>query len=269
MSRPLILYERLTVPFGDTRRTTNANFTIRPPDRLKVDWIWLDTRVPPFTNWNNFLVGMRRISRRDFQTRPLAIPAWHNIPREFSPWAWQLILREPYRVGANESFSVMMANPTLSPIEFTISFHCVGIESGDNRILSAAVNLPAAAAPGQIVRRQFGDRDTANDGVEPLLLNKVSIEPAQLINPREILMQIKPSEDIAWSDDVIPMLAYFPDVGPYGHFFKPYGEIILEMLDGLEFTVTNNGVPQEPDFIHVAMAGHILTEAETISGDES
>jgi hypothetical protein len=275
MSRPLILYERLVVPAGSVGYTQNPNFQIRPPDKYKVDWMWFDTLVPPFQNWNNWLLKIRRLSRRQFNNRRIAIPAWHNIPREFSPWAWQWLLREPYRVGPHESFAITIVNPTTVELEFTISFHCVGVESGDNRILTAAVNIAAAnpAAGVPAVRQQFGDRDTANDGIEPLLLRKVSIEPViqrpGLINPREVLMQIKPSEDIAWSDDPIPMLAYFPDVGPYGHFFKPNGEIIMEMMDGLEFEVENAGTPQTPDYIHIAVAGHILTQAETVSGDES
>jgi hypothetical protein len=161
-------------------------------------------------------------------------------------------------------------------LDFTISFHCVGVESGDNRVLSAHVQIAAADPLNNVnaVRQQFGDRDTANDGIEPLLLKKVSIEPVLqrpgLINPREVLMQIKPSEDVAWSDDPIPMLAYFPDVGPYGHFFKPGGEMIMEMQDGMAFEVENAGTPNNPaNYIHIAMAGHILTEAETVSGDES
>jgi len=269
MSRPLILYELLNVASGSVGRTTNSNFQIRPPDRFKVDWFWFDTTVPPFQNWFNFLLKIRRLSRRDFNTARLAIPAWHNIPREFSPWAWQFLLREPYRVGPQESFTVTIANPTLVALDFTVSFHCVGIESGDNRILSTRVQIAAAPAAGQVTRQKFGDRDTANDGVEPLLLEKVSVEPSELINPRQVLMEIKPSEDVAWSDNLIPMLAYFPDVGPYGHFFRPHGEIILEMLDGIEFEVENQGGANDPTGIHIAMAGHILTEAETVSGDES
>lgn len=275
MSRPLLLYERLVVPAGSVGYTQNSNFQIRPPDRVKVDWFWFDTLVPPFQNWNNWLLRLRRISRRQFNNRRLAIPAWHNIPREFSPWAWQFLLREPYRVGPSESFAITIVNPTTVALDFTISFHCVGIESGDNRVLTAHVQIAAADPLNNVpaVRQQFGDRDTANDGIEPLLLRKVSIEPViqqpGLINPREVLMQIRPSEDLAWSEDPIPMLAYFPDVGPYGHFFKPPGEIIMEMMDGMEFEVENAGTPNTPGYIHIAMAGHIMTEATTVSGDES
>ena len=211
MSRPLILYERLVVPVaGGVARTTNANFQVRPPDRMKVDFFWFDTQVPPFAWWFNFLVKLRRLSRRDFNTQRLAIPAWHNVPREFSPWAWQFILREPYRVGPHESFAITIANPTLDALDFTIGFHCVGVESGDNRVLSAPVAIAAAPGAGQVTRQQFGDRDTANDGSEPMLLEKVSIQPGGIINAREVLMMIKPSEDVAWSDNLVPMLSYFP-----------------------------------------------------------
>lgn len=277
MSRPLILYERLVVAAGDVGNTNNPNFQIRPPDKLKVDWFWFDTLVPPYQNWNNWRIKIKRLSRRQFNNRRLAIPAWHNVPREFSPWAWQWLLREPYRVGPHESFFVTIVNPTTEELNFTVSFHCVGVETGDNRVLTAEVSI-AAASPGapnflNQVRQQFGDRDTANDGTEPLFLRKISIEPVidtpGLINPREVLMQIKPSEDVAWSDEPLPMLAYFPDVGPYGHFFKPNGELILEMQDGIEFEVENAGTPNTPNYIHIAMAGHILTQAETVSGDES
>jgi hypothetical protein len=43
----------------------------------------------------------------------------------------------------------------------------------------------------------------------------------------------------------------------------------MEMMDGMEFEVENAGTPNTPGYIHIAMAGHIMTEATTVSGDES
>jgi len=246
MGRPVIIFQRLTVPGSVTpgqpsaETPTNPN-DLSPPEDMDVDYIVLEEENGAAAD---LAVTLQTGQRKDWSNDPLPITSYNNIPRGIgADEAGEHWLDVPFFLTRRHSISIRMQNRMVGQgCRGWISFQGTGCKTGKPYDMTIPFELAAGTVDG--IYQTFGGRFAAVTGDEDIEVHGLMWfrhPDSQAWNPRLIGLQIEPSGGQAWSGPgttgggagsfLPPLYAYSNVRGPaVACFYKPPGGI-LEVAD--------------------------------------